>query len=138
MQRHDAQLVRAAAPPVAALTVAAAVVSALVAGSDAALGAALGGLLVIAFFTVGHLISGLARSASGPGSMAIALGSYTVKIVLLGLFLVFFADTTLFDPQAFGFTALAAAILWLALQVREFGRLKIAYVELDETPGNRP
>jgi ATP synthase protein I len=138
MQRHDAQLVRAATPPVAALTVAATALSAAVAGADAALGAALGGLLVISFFAVGHLISGLARQASGPGTMAIALGSYTVKIVLLGLFLVVFADTTLFDPQAFGFTALAAAILWLALQVREFGRLKIAYVELDEASGDRP
>jgi len=132
MHRHDAQLVRAAAPPVAAFTAACAAVAAVVAGGDAAAGAVLGGALVVTFFVTGHLISGLARRASGPNVMAIAMGSYTVKIVLLGVFLVIFADTALFNRQAFGFTALGATILWLALQVRAFGRLQILYTEPEE------
>jgi ATP synthase protein I len=129
MQRHDAQLLRATAPPVAALTVVVAAACALVAGAAAGLGAALGGLLVMAFFASGTAIAAMARTASGGATMALALTAYTVKIVLLGIFLVAFADTTLFDRRVFGFTALAAALLWLALQVRAFGRLKILYVE---------
>ncbi len=129
MQRHDAQLMRAAAPPVAALTAGAAVVSGLVAGPRGVLGAVLGGALVVAFFAVGHVISGLARESSGGATMALALAAYTVKIVVLGVFLVAFYDTTLFSRPAFGLTALAATLLWLGLQVREFGRLKMLYVE---------
>ncbi len=129
MQRHDAQLVRAAAPPVVALTAAAAVVSGLVAGARGVLGAVLGGALVVAFFGVGHVISGLVTGRSGEATMAIALATYGVKIALLGVFLAVFVDTTLFAPEAFGWTALAATIVWLGLEVRTFTRLKILYVQ---------
>jgi ATP synthase protein I len=61
--------------------------------------------------------------------MNVALATYLVKIVVLGVFMGIFKNTTLFNTKAFGLTVLACALVWVGFQVRAFLKLKMLYVE---------
>ena len=132
MQTYDAHLVRAAALPAAALTVAAMSVSAVTSGVPGVVGAALGGLLVAAFFGSSHLLAHLGRNTAPATTMSIALGGYTAKVFVLAVALTLLAGTTAFDRMAFGVTAILVTTVWLAAEVRAFTRLRIPTIQLPE------
>jgi ATP synthase protein I len=99
------------------LTVAAA---ALTAGSAAALGAAVGCLLVLGFFGVGASVVNVVASVSPTASLLVALLTYTLEVVCLGAVFVAlrrsgaFADTV--DAGWLGVVVIGATLLWLAAQ----------------------
>ena len=132
MQTPDVRIARSAALPTALVTALAVLGWAVARGSTGAIGALLGGLLVITFFGSGALLSSAVRSMPPQSAMAIGLAGYTVKIALLAVFLVVFFDSDAFDGPAFGITALVASMVWLGAQLRAFTNAKIPTLEMPE------
>jgi ATP synthase protein I len=131
MQEHDARILRGAAVPTAIVAIPLVAGAGLLVGSKAALGAALGVVLVAAFFTVGIVVLGWAAKINPVVLMNVAIATYLAKVAALLAVLLLLGDTTLFDRRAFGLSILVAALVWIAGEVRAFSRLKILYVEPD-------
>lgn len=129
MHEHDASILRAALIPTVVVGVLAVVVAAFVGGGTAALGAALGVLVVVVFFAVGLVVVGRASRVSAYAAMNAAILTYLVKIGVLFAFIVAFKDTTLFDTKAFGLTIVVCTLVWTGFEVRGFTRLQILYVD---------
>ena len=132
MHTPDARIARSAALPTALVTVLGVVGWGMARGVTGGTGALLGGLLVIAFFGSGVLLSGAVRSMPPQSAMAIGLAGYTVKIALLALFLVLFFDSQAFDGPAFAITALFASMVWLGAQLRAFTRMRIPTLDIPD------
>jgi ATP synthase protein I len=129
MHEHDASILRAALIPTVVVGVLAVVVAAFVGGGKAALGAAIGVLVVVVFFTVGLVVVGRASRVSAYAAMNAAILTYLVKIGVLFAFIVAFKNTTLFDTKAFGLTIVVCTLVWTGFEVRGFTRLQILYVD---------
>ena len=129
MHEHDASILRAALIPTVLAGVLAVVVAAFVGGGKAALGAALGALVVVVFFTVGLVVVGRASRVSAYAAMNAAILTYLVKIGVLFAIIVAFKDTTLFNTKAFGLTIILCTLVWTGFEVRGFSRLQILYVD---------
>ncbi|HEY5184923.1 MAG TPA: hypothetical protein VIM19_08505 [Actinomycetes bacterium] len=129
MHEHDASILRAALIPTVLVGVLAVVVAAFVGGGKAALGAALGVLVVVVFFTVGLVVVGRASRVSAYAAMNAAILTYLVKIGVLFALIVAFKDTTIFDTKAFGLTIVVCTLVWTGFEVRGFTRLQILYVD---------
>jgi ATP synthase protein I len=124
-----ARIARRSAAAAAAVGVVMAVVSMAADGAKGLLGAALGMALVAVFFAISIIAVGRAARVSPQAMMATALGTFIVKILVLMIFLLRFASTTVFSARLFGLTALACILAWSASQVIWSLRLKIPYVE---------
>jgi ATP synthase protein I len=111
-------------------------ISAAIAGSSGALGATLGTLLVIAFFSVGQFVLGAVLKSNPQMALTMALTLYLVKVGVLLLIIVLFADTTLFDTKTFAAAILTGTLVWTMLEVWIFGTTKVLYVE-PESSSNR-
>lgn len=129
MHEHDRTLLRSALLPTLAAGALAVVVAAIVSGGKGALGAALGALVVVVFFTVGLVVVGRASRVSAYAAMNAAILTYLVKIGVLFALIVAFKDTTLFDTKAFGLTIILCTLVWTGFEVRGFARLQILYVD---------
>lgn len=105
------------------------VISALVAGSSGAVGAILGTLLVVAFFSVGQFVLGAVLKSNPQMALTMALTLYLVKVGFLLLIIVLFADTTLFDTKTFAAAILTGTMVWTVVEVWIFGTSKVLYVE---------
>lgn len=135
MHEHDAAILRGALLPTAVVGLLAVLVAGVVVGAKGALGALLGTLVVVVFFTVSLVVVSRASRVSPYAAMNAAILTYLVKIgVLFGL-IVAFQDTTAFDTKTFGLTIIACTLVWTAFEVRAFSRLKMLYVDPDNTPG---
>jgi ATP synthase protein I len=111
-------------------------ISAAVAGGSGALGATLGTILVIAFFSVGQFVLGAVLKSNPQMALTMALTLYLVKVGVLLLIIVLFADTTLFDTKTFAAAILTGTMVWTLLEVWIFGTTKVLYVE-PESSGKR-
>ncbi|MGW1990537.1 hypothetical protein OG948_24070 [Embleya sp. NBC_00888] len=109
----------------------AAIAAFFAAGGKGLLGAVLATVVVLVFFAIGQLAIGRISRNNPLMMMNMALFTYIVQILLLGLVLFLFKDTKAFDTKVFGLTILGATLVWVASQVWIFTRLKIAYVEPD-------
>lgn len=134
MHRHDARILRGAAIPTAVAGVLAAVVATLVAGPKGAIGAAIGVVIVVAFFAVSLFAVTYAARISPMVMMQAALLSYVVKILALVGLVAVLRDVTIWHPQAFAWTVIGCTLVWIAGEVRAFLKEKILYVE----PGSGP
>lgn len=95
--------------------------AALVSGSSAALGAGIGVTMVCIFFGFGAVVLGVVARLAPAASLLVALLTYTLKVVLMGL--VFLAlsrsgalDGTV-DAQWLGGVVIACTLVWLAGQI---------------------
>lgn len=114
--------------PVALLMI---VLGEILGGTKGLLGAALGVVLVIAFFGISVLVVGRAAKVSPQAMMVAAIATYLGKILVL-LFLVGqFQDSTAFNPRLFGLTAIVCVLAYSAAQMIWSIRLKMLYVEPD-------
>jgi ATP synthase protein I len=133
MQAQDTPILRGAALPTLVVCLAVVVVFGVLSGTAGVLGATIGLVVVMAFFSISWYVVSTA-SAKGPAfMMGAAFGTYIVKVVLLGVLLVTFQDTTAFDFKAFAWTILVGVICWTGFQVRAFMRQRILYVDPDAT-----
>jgi ATP synthase protein I len=133
MQDQDAKILRGAAIPTLVVGVVVTAVFAYLSGADGLLGAALGTLVVLAFFSLSWFVISKASESGPTMMMGAAFGTYLVKIVLLGILLVSFRETSAFDFQAFAWAILLGTLVFMGFQVRAFLRQRMLYVDPDRS-----
>ncbi|MGK4582992.1 hypothetical protein [Kitasatospora sp. HPMI-4] len=132
MPSHDARIpLRGAAIPTAAAGVVALAISTALVGTKGLIGALLATVLVLAFFASGQIALDRLTRNNPQMLMAGGLLVYTTQILLVGIVLAVFKNTTLFDTKAFGFSLLGCALIWTGFQVRGAMKAKIYYVQTD-------
>ncbi|MEY9967723.1 ATP synthase protein I [Streptacidiphilus sp. MAP12-16] len=129
MLSNDARILRGAALVAAPVGIVAAVVSVLVAGQKGLVGALVGLAVVVGFFGLGFWA--LMRITQNRPQLVMMAGLlvYAVQMLLVGVFIVVFKNTTLFNGRAFAFTLLATALAWVGGQVLYTLRSKTLYVD---------
>ena len=103
------------------LGVLAVVLAALVSGTPAAIGAAVGAAMVLVFFGFSALVVNVVASVSPSASLLVALLTYTLQVVLVGLVFVALRRSgdlgTTVDGNWVGGVVIAATVVWLTAQV---------------------
>lgn len=121
-------LLRGAVIPTVVIGVVAIGLSTWFLGVAGFIGALLAQFIVIAFFAANLLAARISRDLNPSITMAIAMVSYLVKVILLGVFL---GLITTFVPEdichrgAFGLSAVAATFAWLGGEIVAFLKLKL-------------
>ncbi len=85
--------------------------------------------VVVAFFSVSAYAVAAAGRVSDSLTLPVALGTYLVKIILLGVLLVAVRGQPWLDPQAFGFSVLAGTFAWTGVHARRVWTGQIYYVD---------
>jgi ATP synthase protein I len=129
MQSNDARILRGAAVFAAPVGVTATVVSALVAGGKGLVGALVALAVVTVFFGLGF--AALMRITQDKPQVTMMAGMlvYTVQMLLIGVFIIAFSGTTLFNSRAFALSLLVTALAWVGGQVRHSLTSKMLYVD---------
>jgi ATP synthase protein I len=118
-----AVMLRGAFLPTVAVGPVAVVVAAVVGGGKAALGAALGFVIALAFFALGLVVMRKLGSAADPlRFLASALAVFMGQMIFLLVVIIALQDATWLDGTAFGITVLAVALVWQVFQVIAFVR----------------
>lgn len=98
-------------------------------GNRGTLGGLLATVLVVVFFSVGQFILGSVLRNNPQMAMTVAMTIYLVKIGILFLLIIAFANTTAFNTQVFAGTIVACTLAWTAAEVVVFARTKVLYVD---------
>ncbi|MCW2805644.1 MAG: hypothetical protein JWN06_3861 [Propionibacteriaceae bacterium] len=111
-------------------------------GSQGVASAAFAAGLVLVFYAVGQFVMVLFADAGARTLMMVSLGSYTMRVVLLGLVLLAYnnnrADWPQFVPVAVFVTTIAVVVGWLAVEVFVFSRLRIGVYDTEySSPSER-
>ena len=125
----DALVLRWAGLATLAAGVIAVLIGSAVSGFGGAVGAAIAVAIVVVFFSIGQLILGSVLRNNPQMAMTVALMTYLVKIGVLFVFIIIFADTTLFDTKVFAATVVVCTIVWTSAEVWVSSRTKVLYVE---------
>ena len=125
----DALVLRRAGVSTIAVGVVAILVGFTVSGAGGAIGAAIGTAIVVVFFSIGQLILGSVLRNNPQMAMTVAMMTYLIKLGVLFVFIIVFADTTLFDTKVFAATVVVCTIAWTVAEVWVFSRTKVLYVE---------
>ena len=88
--------------------------------------------IVTVFFGISIVAVGRAAKVSPMFMMAVAMGTYVIKIIAFMIALVLLQRVTVFSDKALGFTALALILTWCAAQVILMMRTKMLYVTPEE------
>jgi ATP synthase protein I len=134
MQPSDARTLRGAAIPTGLAGLAAILAGLAVAGGKGALGAALGSIIVIAFFSVSVFAVSYASKISPQAMFGAAVFSYVIKIFAMLLLIAVFKDATAFDSVAFGYAVIALTLVWVLAEVRTALVTKTLYID-EPAPG---
>jgi ATP synthase protein I len=105
------------------------VVGAIVSGGRATAGAALGILIVGAFFSVSAVVIARAGRINPKLVMMAALATYVVKIVALGLVLTFLPRDWIFDTRWMAGGVGLGLFVWLGAHMRYVWTTQIYYVD---------
>ena len=98
-------------------------------GVSGGLGGIFATLIVVIFFSVGQFVLGSVLRSNPQMAMTVALMTYLVKIGVLFVLIIVFANTTLFNTRIFAATIVACTIAWTASEVWVFARTKVLYVD---------
>jgi len=112
-------------------------VSAALVGVKGLIGALIGVAIVTAFFGISVLVVGRAARKSPQAMMVAALVTYLVKIVALAVVVSSLNGTTAFSTRTLGFTAIGCILVWSATQVITTIKLKMLYVEPEQSAVRR-
>jgi ATP synthase protein I len=129
MQQNDARILRGAALVAAPVGVVATVVSAVLAGEKGLVGGLVAILVVGVFFAFGSWVLMTMTEDRPQIAMGAGMLGYAVQILMIGIFVVVFNDTTLFSGRAFGLTLLATALSWVGGQVKQSLTSRMLYVD---------
>lgn len=91
---------------------------------EAAWSAALGGLLVLVFFSLSLVVMRQTAHLEPTVVMAIVLATYTGKILALGLALLLLHDAGWVDARSLGLAVIACTVVWIGFEMRAFSRLR--------------
>jgi ATP synthase protein I len=90
----------------------------------------LAGLAVVAaFFSVGAYAVAAAGRVSDSLTLPVALGTYVVKVGLLGVLLVAVRDQPWLDPRPFGLAIAVGTVAWTAVHARRVWTAELYYVD---------
>lgn len=126
-ESNESQLLRGAIRPSLLVGAIAILIFSLAKGLSGFYGALLAQIVVFIYFVVHILVSRLTRNLDPLSTMAMALFSYTAKLVLLGVFLwalANFTDRDVIDRLSFGVAACALTIAWLGGEIASYLKLK--------------
>jgi len=98
-------------------------------GGAGAIGGIFATALVIVFFSVGQFVLGSVLKSNPHMAMTVALTIYLVKIGVLFVLIIAFAETTLFNTRVFAGTIVACTVAWTIAEVWVFARTKVLYVD---------
>ncbi len=90
---------------------------------------AVGLAIVAAFFCIGALAVAAAGKLGDELTLPAALGTYLIKVVLLGVLMVSVRDQPWLDPTALGLSVLVGTIAWTAVHARRVWTSRIYYVD---------
>lgn len=130
----DSLVLRRAGLVTALVGICGTVIGFFVAGSGGAIGGAFAMLIVVVFFSVGQFILGSVLRSNPQMAMTVALTTYLVKIGVLFVLIIVFANTTLFNTQVFAATIVACTLAWTVSEVWVFARTKVLYVDPEARP----
>jgi ATP synthase protein I len=109
-------------------------------GRPAVLGAAIGTAMVCVFFASGALVLDVVASLAPAASLLIALLTYTLKVVLIGLVFLALSRSGLLadavDARWLGGTVIVGTLAWLVAQVVASTRVRIPVYELGLSKGS--
>jgi ATP synthase protein I len=106
-------------------------VSAAIGGTHGLIGALLGVALVAIFFGIDVAVIGRVARISPQAIMLAAIGLYVFKIIVLAVAVKLLGDTSFFNGELFGVTALICILAYCASQVAASIKFKTLYVEPD-------
>jgi ATP synthase protein I len=129
MPSNDARILRGAALTAAPVGVVSLVLSAVLAGGKGLVGALVALAAVVVFFVLGFVA--LMRVTRDRPQLVMSAGMlvYVVQILLIGVFIIAFSGTTLFNGRAFALTLLATVLAWLGGQIRMSLTSRMLYVD---------
>ncbi|MBL6631470.1 MAG: hypothetical protein ISQ77_01420 [Candidatus Nanopelagicales bacterium] len=125
----DALVLKRAGLTTALVGVAGIAIGAASSGASGALGGVFATVLVLVFFSVGQFVLGSILKSNPQMAMTVALTIYLVKIGVLFVLIIAFADTTAFDTRVFAATIVACTLAWTVAEVWVFARTKVLYVD---------
>lgn len=132
-------LVRLALVTTLLIGAALALAGALTVGAPAVLGAAIGTVLVCVFFGAGVFVLDVVASLAPAASLLVALLTYTLQVVLVGLVFVALSRSGLLeesvDARWLGGSVIAGTLAWLVAQVVASTRVRIPVYELGDSKG---
>jgi ATP synthase protein I len=135
MQSSDARILRGAAIPSGLAGLAAIAVAVPFAGTKGALGAALGTVVVLAFFTVSVVAVSYASRISPQMMFAAAIFSYLGKVVAMLALVAALEGVTAWNATAFAWSVIALTLVWIAAEVRATMKVKTLSLDPVEAPG---
>lgn len=107
-------------------------------GWSGVLAAALGAVVVLAFFAVGQYVLGVILERNPESAMTAALVLYLGKVVLLFALIAVFRGFPAFDSRTFALTILACTLTWTFAEVWALGKTRMLVVEPGSGPGRQP
>ncbi len=128
-------ILRAAAGPTVIVGVLAMALAGVLRGWSGVLAAALGAVVVLAFFAVGQYVLGVILERNPESAMTAALVLYLVKVVVLFALIAVVRGAPGFDSRAFALTILACTLTWTCAEVWALGRTRMLVVEPGSGPG---
>lgn len=134
MDQFTRTILLRAALPTAVVGLVVAAIAWIAMGTTAGVGALVGVVFVVPFFSVGQaILAGVLRKNPAMG-MSVAMLLYLVKIGVLAILLVVLADTSLFDTKAFAINILICTLVWTGAEVWILANSKILYVDPENVP----
>lgn len=134
MDQFTRTILLRAALPTAVVGLIVAAVAWVTMGTTAGVGALIGVVFVVPFFSIGQaVLAGVLRKNPAMG-MSVAMLLYLVKIGVLAILLVVLSDTSLFDTKAFAVNILICTLVWTGAEVWILANSKILYVDPDNVP----
>jgi len=128
------QLIRKAAIPTVVAAILTVALGGIVKGSAGAIGALIGGAIVVVFFTIGQVVLGNVIKSNPSMAMSVAMLMYLVKVAVLFALMLAFKHTTAFNTKVFASTILLCTLVWTAAEMWAFSTGKVLYVD----PGSSP
>lgn len=125
----DALVLRRAGGVTAVVGVIAAIVGGFLEGGKGVLGAIIGTIIVLAFFSVGQFALGRVLANNPQLALTMALTLYLAKIGVLLILIIALSGTTAFDTRIFAMTILACTLAWTITEVWIFATTKVLYVD---------
>jgi ATP synthase protein I len=129
MHSSDARVLRGAAIPSGLAGIAAIAVGLLLAGSKGALGAAIGAVVVIAFFSISVIAVSYASKISPQLMFAAAVFSYMTKVLAMFALIVALEGVSAWDSRAFAWSVIALTLVWIGAEIRATLRAKTFYAD---------
>jgi ATP synthase protein I len=90
---------------------------------------AVGLAIVAAFFSLGAMAVAAAGRIGDELTLPAALGTYLIKVLLLGVLMVSVRGRPWLDPAALGLSVLVGTLVWTGVHVRRVWTAKVYYVD---------